>query len=162
MEGSIVMEVDPPEDIDSLRIRIKQYEEKIGLLQGTVKNMQVSMKSVVTEGRSRKDDRKQQLREANRSYCNESYFSSYSHFGIHQEMLSDEIRTTAYKNAILNNPQVFKDKTVLDVGCGTGILSMFSVSAGAQKVVAVDDRSVSDTIFSWHVILIQLLCYPYV
>ena len=36
----------------------------------------------------------------------------------------DEVRTNTYKNAIYQNAHLFKDKVVLDVGCGTGILSM--------------------------------------
>jgi hypothetical protein len=28
------------------------------------------------------------------------YFDSYSHFGIHEEMLKDEVRTRSYMNAI--------------------------------------------------------------
>lgn len=28
------------------------------------------------------------------------YFDSYSHFGIHEEMLKDEVRTKSYMNAI--------------------------------------------------------------
>jgi len=54
------------------------------------------------------------------------YFDSYSHFGIHEEMLKDNVRTGTYKNAILNNHFKFKNKVVLDVGCGTGILSLFA------------------------------------
>ncbi|MCO5603752.1 hypothetical protein L7F22_057904 [Adiantum nelumboides] len=53
-------------------------------------------------------------------------------------MLKDEVRTLSYRNAIQNNPALFKDKTVLDVGCGTGILCMFAAKAGAKKVIGVD------------------------
>ena len=57
--------------------------------------------------------------------------------GIHEEMLKDTVRTGSYRAAIMNNPHLFKDKTVLDVGCGTGILSMFAARAGASHVVGV-------------------------
>merc|ERR1719169_276580 len=60
------------------------------------------------------------------------YFDSYSHFGIHEEMLKDEVRTQTYRNSILENKHLFKDKIVLDIGCGTGILSLFPASAGAK------------------------------
>eukprot|EP01113_Clastostelium_recurvatum_P027269 TRINITY_DN3284_c0_g1_i1.p1 TRINITY_DN3284_c0_g1~~TRINITY_DN3284_c0_g1_i1.p1 ORF type:complete len:348 (-),score=99.46 TRINITY_DN3284_c0_g1_i1:43-1053(-) len=66
------------------------------------------------------------------------YFNSYSHFGIHEEMLKDEVRTLSYRNAIVNNRHLFKDKVVLDVGCGTGILCMFAAQAGARMVIGVD------------------------
>lgn len=66
------------------------------------------------------------------------YFDSYSHVGIHREMITDHIRTDAYRNAILNNPELFKGKVVLDVGCGTGILSMFAAQSGAAKVIGID------------------------
>ena len=55
-------------------------------------------------------------------------------------MLKDSVRTGSYRNAIINNPHLFKDKLVLDVGCGTGILSMFAAKAGAAKVVGVRAR----------------------
>lgn len=46
--------------------------------------------------------------------------------GIHEEMLKDEVRTRSYRDSIYQNGHLFKDKVVLDVGCGTAILSMYS------------------------------------
>lgn len=55
------------------------------------------------------------------------YFDSYAHFGIHEEMLKDEVRTKTYRDSMIHNPHLFKGKIVLDIGCGTGILSMFGM-----------------------------------
>lgn len=72
------------------------------------------------------------------AFSEQHYFSSYDHFGIHEEMLKDKVRTLSYRNAIMKNKHLFKDKIVLDVGCGTGVLSMFAAQAGAKHVLAVD------------------------
>jgi len=72
------------------------------------------------------------------------YFDSYAHFGIHEEMLKDEVRTLTYRNSMWHNKHLFKGKVVLDVGCGTGILSMFAAKAGAAKVIGVDMSSIVD------------------
>ena len=67
-----------------------------------------------------------------------SYFGSYSRFGIHREMLEDAVRTEAYREAIVGNGALLEGKVVLDVGCGTGILSLFAAKAGARLVIGVD------------------------
>ncbi len=69
----------------------------------------------------------------------ENPFTMYYGQLLHQgNMLQDYVRTGAYQQAMLNNPSSFKDKVVLDVGTGTGILSFFAVQAGAKKVYAVE------------------------
>jgi protein arginine N-methyltransferase 1 len=75
-------------------------------------------------------------------HSEQHYFKSYDHHGIHEEMLKDEVRTRSYMNAIIQNKHIFKDKVVLDVGCGTAILSMFAVKAGAKHVIGVDMSSI--------------------
>jgi len=72
------------------------------------------------------------------------YYGSYSHFYIHEEMLKDTTRTRAYQQAIENNPEDFKDKIVMDIGCGTGILSIFAVRAGAKHVYAVENAEIAN------------------
>lgn len=73
-----------------------------------------------------------------------SYFSSYSSFEIHREMLGDAPRMDAFRK-LFAETELFRGKAVLDVGCGTGILSMMAASAGASRVVGVDD---SDIVYS--------------
>lgn len=52
--------------------------------------------------------------------------------------MQDEIRTRIYRDAIEENRSNFEGKVVMDVGCGSGILSMFAARAGASKVYAVE------------------------
>lgn len=58
-------------------------------------------------------------------------------YSVVQEMLKDEVRTLTYRNSMFHNKHLFKDKVVLDVGSGTGILCMFAAKAGAKKVIGV-------------------------
>ena len=144
-------------DSTSLEHKFQESELRVQQLKLTVEKMRSSMKTIITSStmsssessksksgkfdeRERRAERKKERRERSKNVCNESYFCSYSHFGIHQEMLSDKVRTESYQKAIIGNPELFKDSTVLDVGCGTGILSMFAASAGAANVIAVDER----------------------
>lgn len=43
------------------------------------------------------------------------YFDSYAHFGIHEEMLKDEVRTLTYRNAMYHNKHLFKGKVGIAV-----------------------------------------------
>ena len=72
------------------------------------------------------------------------YFNSYSSYYIHEQMLKDKIRTGTYRDAILKNPEVFKDKIVLDIGSGTGILSIFAAKAGAKHVYGIEFADIAD------------------
>jgi protein arginine N-methyltransferase 1 len=38
------------------------------------------------------------------------YFDSYSHHGIHEEMLKDEVRTRTYQMAMMKNKHLFEGK----------------------------------------------------
>uniref|UniRef100_A0A6N2M6B6 Uncharacterized protein n=1 Tax=Salix viminalis TaxID=40686 RepID=A0A6N2M6B6_SALVM len=70
--------------------------------------------------------------------ANENYFGAYSSFGIHREMISDKVRMSAYSQAILKNPSLMTGAVVMDVGCGTGILSLFAAKTGASRVIAIE------------------------
>lgn len=72
------------------------------------------------------------------------YFDSYAHFGIHEEMLKDVVRTRTYENAIEYNKNRIQGKVVLDIGCGTGILSLFCAKAGAKAVYAIECSSIAE------------------
>jgi protein arginine N-methyltransferase 3 len=72
------------------------------------------------------------------------YFESYGEAEIHQIMLQDGVRTATYGGFILRSPAVFRGAVVLDVGCGTGILSLFAARAGARKVYAVDAAPIAE------------------
>ena len=62
------------------------------------------------------------------------YFDAYDDLSVHELMLKDAPRTLAYKHFVEGNPALFKDKVVVDVGAGTGILSLFAAKAGAKHV----------------------------
>jgi protein arginine N-methyltransferase 1 len=72
------------------------------------------------------------------------YFDSYSHYGIHEELLKDKVRTPTYKTAIVENPSLFRRKVILDAGCGTGILGLFAAKCGARKVYAVERSAIAE------------------
>lgn len=69
---------------------------------------------------------------------------SYSDIELHRTMIEDTVRTNAYQQAIFQNMEEnIRGKVVVDVGCGTGILSMFCAQAGAKKVYAIDASKIA-------------------
>ena len=54
-----------------------------------------------------------------------------------------QVRTKSYMHAILRNAHQFRGKVVLDVGCGTGILSLFAAKAGAAHVYGIDMSAIA-------------------
>ncbi|KAI9101247.1 S-adenosyl-L-methionine-dependent methyltransferase [Phlyctochytrium arcticum] len=80
--------------------------------------------------------------EENPEWAMDYYFGSYAETEIHESMLKDRVRTESYRDFVYHNKDFFKGKVVLDVGCGTGILSMFAARAGASKVIAVDNSTI--------------------
>ncbi|KAA1472227.1 S-adenosyl-L-methionine-dependent methyltransferase [Dentipellis sp. KUC8613] len=71
------------------------------------------------------------------------YFESYGANDIHAVMIQDRVRTSTYASFIMTNPSLFRDAVVMDVGCGTGILSLFAAKAGAKRVIAVDASDIA-------------------
>jgi hypothetical protein len=72
------------------------------------------------DGNSSGGDNKQKQQDAPKSSSSDNrnsdrtsrdyYFDSYSHHGIHEEMLKDEVRTRTYQMAVLNNAHLFEGK----------------------------------------------------
>jgi len=67
-----------------------------------------------------------------------NYFCAYAQLHHQKQMLTDHHRMAAYHAAIAGNPDVFKDKVVMDVGTGSGILAVWAAQAGARRVYAVE------------------------
>lgn len=68
----------------------------------------------------------------------QTYFESYDDINIHKVMLKDTSRLLAYKRFIEENCELFAKKVVVDVGSGTGILSLLAAQAGAKHVYAIE------------------------
>lgn len=59
----------------------------------------------------------------------------------HLSMLRDTLRVMSYRTAIERHSP---GRSVVEVGCGTGILSLFAAKAGAKKVVAIEETRIAE------------------
>ncbi|XP_041459766.1 protein arginine N-methyltransferase 3-like [Lytechinus variegatus] len=144
----------PAKELAELRRKVRCLEERLGLTEEALERAMQDMTSArefahgliasAADSPSSNSKEKQNASVGQRltEEEDEAYFDSYGHYGIHEEMLKDKVRTKAYMDFIYDNPYIFKDKVVLDVGCGTGILSMFAAKAGARQVIAVDQSDI--------------------
>ena len=112
------------QEIDSLRAINQSLTDQ-------VEQMKCTFRRVVLE----EDVHSQKL---SQNVHDSRYFDSYARTSIHEEMLRDTQRTSAYRDFMMQNAEIFKNKVVMDVGCGTGVLSIFAAKAGAKHVIAVD------------------------
>ena len=70
------------------------------------------------------------------------YNKFYAQLQSQEGMLIDSVRTFTYYKAIAEGASV-EEKTVLDVGTGSGILSLFAAHAGAKKVYAIEASDIA-------------------
>ncbi|XP_058643405.1 protein arginine N-methyltransferase 2 isoform X4 [Onychostoma macrolepis] len=79
------------------------------------------------------------------AWQDEEYFGNYGTLRLHLEMLSDKPRTEAYRQVILSNSAALRGKVVMDLGCGTGVISLFCARlAQPAAVYAVEASSMAE------------------
>lgn len=67
--------------------------------------------------------------------------SRYGELSVHRWMLRDAVRNEAYRRGLAH--AVKPGDVVLDMGAGTGLLSIFAAAAGARKVFAVERTGIA-------------------
>ncbi|ESW10906.1 hypothetical protein PHAVU_009G248200 [Phaseolus vulgaris] len=72
------------------------------------------------------------------------YFHYYGQLLHQQNMLQDYVRTGTYYAAVIENRSDFTGRVVVDVGAGSGILSLFAAQAGAKHVYAVEASEMAE------------------
>lgn len=123
--------------VDESNATLKQYQKDMESMRKAMKHM------VMGDKQSKEEEELVSIQRFEEEEDEEDgYFSGYAHFSIHHDMLADKPRTDSYRDAIIKNSHMMKNKIVLDLGCGTGILSMFAVQAGASKVIGVDQSQI--------------------
>ncbi|KFY26342.1 hypothetical protein V493_04156 [Pseudogymnoascus sp. VKM F-4281 (FW-2241)] len=137
---------EPAADDRNLLVRVAELEEELRKTQFQFEDYRSVVKKTLTDRwNDNSTDQSAAVAEPPAERDDDShYFTSYSYNDIHETMLKDTVRTDAYRDFIYQHKHLFKGKVVLDVGCGTGILSLFCAKAGAARVIAVDNSDIID------------------
>ena len=61
---------------------------------------------------------------------------AYDELSEHGGYVSDEVKNDAYRRALGN--LIRPDDVVIDMGCGSGLLGLLALEAGAARLIAVD------------------------
>mmetsp|Transcript_92200 Transcript_92200/g.246505 ORF Transcript_92200/g.246505 Transcript_92200/m.246505 type:complete len:547 (+) Transcript_92200:2-1642(+) len=72
------------------------------------------------------------------------YFEYYAKLRFQEGMLRDRVRTEIYQAAFAANACDIEGKVVMDVGAGSGILSIFAAQCHAKTVYAVEASSMAE------------------
>ncbi|UJR23307.1 hypothetical protein I4U23_026322 [Adineta vaga] len=132
-ELTIVTNGQDKDELKKAKERIRQLEEMVATLK--------SMTSRLLDDQSSNDTTTKPKMKTQNDVQDDGYFATYNHYDIHKEMLQDTVRTESYLECIKSNVDMFRNKIVLDVGCGTGILSMACLKYGQAKMVIAVDMS---------------------
>jgi protein arginine N-methyltransferase 1 len=141
----------PESRIASLQQENKILQSQLLEAQNAMQTMAQTMSRIVSDARlsdaknsKQVPDTEAKLMLSRRQDAEDLYFGGYSTRRIHELMLRDTARTCAYRDFMYNNKDLFRDKVVLDIGCGSGILSMFAARAGARQVIGIDMADIID------------------
>ncbi|KAJ9639268.1 Ribosomal protein arginine N-methyltransferase rmt3 [Knufia peltigerae] len=138
----------PANDVDQLREQLATLQSQFAAYREQVQSALLDRLDLqdggAPESNAARTGRQGATTKDNTEEFDKDYFKSYSYNSIHESMIKDRIRTDAYRDFIYDHKELFQDKVVLDVGCGTGILSMFCAKAGAKLVIAVDNSDIID------------------
>ncbi len=81
---------------------------------------------------------------------NQDYEITFKGVKLHvrRGVFSPDPKITNSSSIILNNLPDIKNKDILDVGCGSGIIGIYCAMNGARKVIAVDidEKAVDNTL----------------
>ena len=155
--GKTGVDVEMTNEILRLKERIMELEEENASLKQTVSRIfsdendlpiQQNADCVIDDATTPKVSNEKNCSKTSEANSNsgvegDGYFDSYARMGIHEEMLTDKVRTGAYEEWTRRAGKAgyLKGKRVIDVGAGTGILSIFAAQEGASQVYAIEASS---------------------